>query len=84
MHGAFNINIRFNKTEAAISPCMLCFLKAFPFISLIKEDYFFKNSKPFPDGLAPRDIASKVALKTSRRDKIHELLSHYNTEKDTE
>jgi len=25
----------FNKTEAAIFPCRLCFLKAFPFISLL-------------------------------------------------
>jgi len=36
----------------------------------------------FVDNLVPETIASKIAMKQSRRDKVHELLLNYNTVKD--
>jgi len=36
-HLSFPLINRFNKTEAAVFPCRLCFLRAFLFISLIKH-----------------------------------------------
>ena len=35
----------FNKTEAAVFSCRLCFLRAFPFISLTKQQFKFSNPK---------------------------------------
>ena len=36
----------FNKTEAAVFSCRLCFLRAFPFISLVKKEYIPIYSAP--------------------------------------
>ena len=37
----------FNKTEAAVFSCRLCFLRAFPFISLVSLVYPYKCSMSF-------------------------------------
>ena len=34
----------FNKTEAAVFSCRLCFLRAFPFISLMKTFFIFSGN----------------------------------------
>jgi len=35
LHASLGLMYSFNKTKAAIFPCRLCFLKAFPFLNLI-------------------------------------------------
>jgi len=39
----------FNKTEAAVFSCRLCFMRAFPFISLIDFCTFVSLFNPFID-----------------------------------
>jgi len=42
----------FNKTEAAVFSCRLCFLRAFPFISLRKPGLLFSRAGYAPLGLS--------------------------------
>ena len=56
----------FNKTEAAVYSCRLCFLRAFPFISYIYSTFYpFRSFSYFPDVIKTVDFMHAPNLETS-------------------